>query len=75
MLWRVQWLRAEGHRMHVHAVVDGDLVSLCGQPSPRRQATRLTVEELPSELVCPGCVAIARELAAALEQLREVDRV
>ena len=48
----------------VHAIIEGDLLTLCGAMSPRGGVS-VTV---PAR-TCRACVAICRELAAALAQL------
>ena len=70
---RVEWIPAEGRNASLtHAVVDGDVVTLCGQP---KSFTAVSVPDLAAVIACGECVALIRELAGALEQLVEVDGV
>jgi hypothetical protein len=71
MTERVEW-RLDPHAVEVHAVVDGDLVTFCGVPAPETQlAVAGIADRKPGRAyvpVCAKCVALARELAAALQR-------
>lgn len=61
----VQWFpSARRPDLGAHAVIDGDLLTLCGQT--RAPQSDESTAAAPGLLVCGECSAIARELTAAL---------
>lgn len=67
----VEWRRSQWATV-AHAVVDGDILTLCGELA-EHQLTPVNPEAVPA-MACESCAAITRALASSLEGLREVVR-